>query len=62
MMMQKTKDLETVWLTTSELMTYTKLSRGKAVRFANEAGAVKRISTRKNLYSKALIDLALNRL
>lgn len=61
-MFNRNEDFNCKWLTTSQLCEYTKLSRRTAVRFANEAGATKKISSRKNLYDRRLIDEALDKL
>lgn len=47
------------WITTAELVAYTGLSRNKATEISRKCGALKKISTRRNLHDRFRIDAAL---
>ncbi len=55
-------NMERRWLTTAELCAYTGLGRNAATQFSQKAGALKKVSIRKNLHDKVKIDKALESL
>ena len=58
----KNLEVETYLMNTRELTAYLRMSRKTAVKFAKSADAIRKVSSRKNLYDRAAIDRAIARL